>query len=42
VESDFGVAATRVSDSHYSGDVNGGGPELRFEAHNGTLRLKKR
>jgi len=42
VESELGVAATRVSDSHYSGDVNGGGPELRFESHNGTLRLKKR
>ena len=42
VDSELGVATTRVSDSHYSGDVNGGGPELRFEAHNGSLKLRKR
>ena len=42
VDSELGVATTRMSESHYSGDVNGGGPELRFEAHNGTLKLKKR
>lgn len=42
VDSELGVATTRVSDSHYRGDINGGGPELRFEAHNGTLRLRKK
>lgn len=42
LDSELGVAATKVSDSHYTGDVNGGGPELRFEAHNGSLKIRKR
>ena len=41
-DSDFGVVTNRMNRSHYVGDVNGGGPELRFESHNGTLRLRKR
>ena len=42
VDSELGMQTTRVSESHYTGDVNGGGPELRFESHNGTLKLLKR
>lgn len=41
-DSEFGVVTRRMNRSHYVGDVNGGGPELRFEAHNGMLRLRKR
>jgi hypothetical protein len=41
-DSEFGVVTTRMNRSQYTGDVNGGGPELRFEAHNGTIRLRKR
>ncbi|MGZ7039433.1 MAG: DUF4097 family beta strand repeat-containing protein, partial [Thermoanaerobaculia bacterium] len=41
-DSEFGVVTTRMNRSHYVGDVNGGGPELRFESHNGMLRLRKR
>jgi hypothetical protein len=43
LNSELGVVTTRMNPSHYVGDVNGGGgPELRFESHNGSLRLKKR
>jgi hypothetical protein len=41
-DSEFGVVTRKIDSSHYTGDVNGGGPDLRFESHNGTLRLRKR
>ena len=31
----------RMGSAHYSGDINGGGPELRFSTHNGSLRILK-
>lgn len=43
VESDFAVASFRRSRRHgdsLQGAVNGGGPELSFESHRGTFRLK--
>jgi hypothetical protein len=43
LDSELGVVTTRMNPSHYVGDVNGGGgPELRFESHNGMLRLRKK
>lgn len=41
VSSDFPVATTHMRESSYVGTVNGGGPELRFVTHNGSLRLRK-
>ncbi len=41
VDSDFPVVTRRMNKGTYIGDVNGGGPELRFSTHNGTLRLKR-
>lgn len=40
-DSDFGVSPHRLESGRYTGDVNGGGPELRFSTHNGSLRLRK-
>lgn len=34
--------AIRSGGSNYTAALNGGGPELRFETHNGALRLAKR
>lgn len=41
VTSDFPVAVTHNRES-LNGAVNGGGPELHFEAHNGYLKLRRR
>jgi hypothetical protein len=42
VSSDFALTRSRDEDaSSYSTHVNGGGPELRFVTHNGSLRLGK-
>ena len=41
VGSDFPVTVTHNRES-LNGTVNGGGPELRFEAHNGNLRLRRK
>jgi len=40
-DSEFPLLAQRMREGRYVGDVNGGGPELRFSTHNGSLRLKK-
>lgn len=40
-DSEFPLTAQRMRKGRYVGDVNGGGPELRFSTHNGSLRLKK-
>ena len=40
VNSDFALTGSR-DDSEVSSHVNGGGPELRFSTHNGTLHLIK-
>jgi hypothetical protein len=40
VNSDFALTGSQ-SDSEVSSKVNGGGPELRFSTHNGTLHLIK-
>lgn len=40
-DSEFAVTAQHMNRGRYVGDVNGGGPELRFTTHNGSLRLRK-
>ncbi len=41
VSSDFPIVTGGIGGSRYVGDVNGGGPELRFTTHNGSMRLRK-
>jgi hypothetical protein len=41
VSSDFPIVTEGFGESRYVGNVNGGGPELRFTTHNGSLRLRK-
>ena len=41
LNSDFPMTIGSSSSSHYVGDVNGGGPELRISTHNGSLHLRK-
>ncbi len=39
--SEFPVTAQRMRQGRYVGDVNGGGPELHFSTHNGSLHLRR-
>lgn len=39
--SDFPIVAQHTHEGRYTGDVNGGGPELRFSTHNGSLHLRR-
>lgn len=41
VSSDFPIVTEGLGKSRYVGNVNGGGPELRFTTHNGSIRLRK-
>ena len=41
VDSDFPTVTKRMSRGTYIGDVNGGGAEIRFTTHNGSLRLRR-
>ncbi len=41
VKSDFPITTEGFGESRYVGNVNGGGPELRFTTHNGSMRLRK-
>lgn len=41
VDSDFPAVTREMDRSSYRGQVNGGGPELRFSTHNGSLRLRR-
>jgi hypothetical protein len=41
VKSDFPIMTEGFGESRYVGNVNGGGPELRFTTHNGSMRLRK-
>jgi DUF4097 and DUF4098 domain-containing protein YvlB len=41
VSSEFPVVTEGFGESRYVGNVNGGGPELRFTTHNGSIRLRK-
>lgn len=40
-ESDFAATTRGYDSSRFSGDVNGGGPELRISTHNGSVRIRK-
>jgi DUF4097 and DUF4098 domain-containing protein YvlB len=41
VDSDFPTVTKKMSRGTYVGDVNGGGAEIRFSTHNGSLRLRR-
>ncbi|HSP33667.1 MAG TPA: DUF4097 family beta strand repeat-containing protein [Thermoanaerobaculia bacterium] len=40
-DSDFPATTHGYESSHYTGDVNGGGPSLRITTHNGSVRVRK-
>jgi putative adhesin len=41
LDSDFDASVRSVDRDRFTGDVNGGGPELRLTTHNGSVRLRK-
>ena len=42
IRSDFEMAVREVSHKHYSGDVNGGGKNVRLRTFSGSINLKQK
>ena len=40
-DSDFPATTHGYGRDHFTGDVNGGGPELQISTHNGSVRIRK-
>lgn len=41
LDTDFPIATTRVAGDALRGNINGGGPKLRFDSYKGTLKIRR-